>query len=239
MMAHGFHPTGLFLAEHLVFGAFPPADTDAYVDVVPPPFEPSEAPMVYVYVVSFDEVSPWPLTPYSEASVFVAVRHGEMEGWFPLTMPVTGRVAMMGGRRRGFPKEMAEVALVETDEGWSGSARQDGKLHLRLDLSALRDAGDGFADPRSMYRGAPIFNRVPPMRGNKVVATTIDFLEEPTTTRRLGQMAIDADSDLAWARLLPSHAEGCFEQTRGAKVLRHGRVAARFVPHRRLLEQGG
>ena len=175
-MARVFHPTGMFLAGHSVFGAFEPADPDAYVDAIPPPFEPSASPMVYVYVVSFDEVSPRPLTPYREASVFISVRHGRMEGWYPLMMPVTGRVAQQGGRRRGFPKEMAEVSLSESGQGWVGSAVQDNQLLLRVEVAGAREIGNDFVDPGTPYSGVPIFNLVPPLVGPKVVMTTVETL---------------------------------------------------------------
>ena len=228
-MAHGFHPTGLFLAGHAVFGAFEPSDHDAYLDAVRPHFEPSPSPIVYVYVASFDEVSPWPLSPYLEASIFVSVRHGAMEGWFPLMMPVTSKVAMFGGRRRGFPKESAEITLGETDRGWLGSARRDGRLLLSVEVSAPSDVGDDFDDPRSHYYGAPIFNLVPPLRGPKVVATTVESIGESSASRSTGEMKTEADPGLRWAPLLRPSATGWFERSRGAKVLRHGRVAERFA----------
>lgn len=228
-MSHGFHPTGLFLADHSVFAVFEPADHEAYLDLVRPDFERSQSPRVFVYVVSFDEVSPWPLRPYLEASVFVSVRHGTMEGWFPLMMPVTNRVAMMGGRRRGFPKEMADVSLAETDRGWVGSARQGTRLLLDVAFSASGEVGDDFDDPRSHHFGAPIFNLVPPLRGPKVVGTTIESLGESKATRLAGEITVEADPDVAWAPLLQASASGYFERSRGANVLRHGRVAAQFA----------
>ena len=229
-MPHGFHPTGLFLADHSVFGVFEPADRDAYLDAVRPHFGPSQSPRVFVYVVSFDEVSPWPLRPYLEAGVFISVRHGPVEGWFPLMMPVTGQVARIGGRRRGFPKEMANISFSETDSGWAGSSRQDGRLLLSVDLSGSREVGEEFDDPRSHHFGAPIFNLVPPLRGPKVVATTIESIEESKATRLAGEIKVEADPDLPWAPLLQSSASGYFERRRGARVLRHGRVAAQFAP---------
>lgn len=229
-MARGFHPTGMFLASHSVFSVFPPATERAYHDVIRPPFGPSRSPRILVYVTSFDEVSPWPLTPYREASVFVSVRHGTMEGWYPLMMPVTGRVAMLGGRRRGFPKEMATVSLDETARGWAGSARRDGRLLLGLEVTGVRPIGDEFEDRRSHYFGAPVFTLTPPLRGPRVVATTVETLEERTASRLAGLMQVAADPGSPWCPLLRPIVPGYFERSRGATVLRHGRVAARFVP---------
>jgi hypothetical protein len=226
VMSHGFHPTGLFLASHLVFGVFPPASTEAYLEAVRP-FSPSEKPRVFVYVVSFDEVSPWPLTPYLEASVFVSVRHGTAEGWYPLMMPVTGRVAMIGGRRRGFPKKIADVSLSERVDEWLGAATRNGRTLLRVRVAAESEIGNEFRDPRTHYFGAPVFNLVPPQRGPKVVATTIETLEEPAATRYGGEMRVEADDSFPWNALLPSEPiTGYCERTHGAWVLRHGRVAA-------------
>jgi hypothetical protein len=227
-MSYGFHPTGLFLANHSIFGAFEPPDLGAYLDAVKPHFRPSAVPRVQVYVASFDEVSPWPLTPYLEASVFVSVRHGIMEGWFPLTMPLTKRVPMIGGRLRGFPKKMADVALTETDDGWVGVAQRKGRMLLRLAISGLNAADDGERDPRTHHYGTPILNLRPPLRGPQVVATTIETLTPATATRLEGEMTISADPDLPWAKLLPSTTTGYFETTQGAVVLRHGRVAAKY-----------
>lgn len=146
-MSHGFHPTGLFLANHSIFGVFEPSDRDAYLDAITPHFKPSSSPRVQVYVVGFDRVSPWPLTPYLEASVFVSVRHGVMEGWYPLMMPVTGQVARIGGRLRGFPKEMAEITLTENDDGWVGIVCKGDQTLLRLAVTNLVPIDEGFRDP--------------------------------------------------------------------------------------------
>ncbi|MGB5168824.1 MAG: acetoacetate decarboxylase family protein [Acidimicrobiia bacterium] len=228
-MPRVLHPTGMFLADHFVFGVFEPADRDTYVDLIPPPFSPSPSPQVYVYVVSFDEVSPWPLTPYREASVLISVQHGRMEGWYPLMMPVTGRVALLGGRRRGFPKEMAAVSLSEDGQGWVGSAVQDNRLLLRVEVNRAREIGDDFDDPGTPYSGVPILNLVPPLVGPKVVMTTVETLVPPAVTRYAGVMTTGADPGYPWSPLLQSGSVGYFEKSSGARVLRHGRVAARFT----------
>jgi hypothetical protein len=228
-MSHGFHPTGLFLANHSIFGVFEPSDRDAYLDAITPHFKPSSSPRVQVYVVGFDRVSPWPLTPYLEASVFVSVRHGVMEGWYPLMMPVTGQVARIGGRLRGFPKEMAEITLTENDDGWVGIACKGDQTLLRLAVTNLVPIDEGFRDPRTQYYGAPMLNLSPPLRGPKVIATTVETLEPATSTRFKGELTITADPDLPWARLLEPASTGFFETTQGAVVLRHGRVAAEYV----------
>jgi hypothetical protein len=227
-MLYGFHPTGLFLTNHSVFGVFEPPDRDTYLDAIGPHFQPSLQPRVQVYVVSFDEVSPWPLTPYLEASVFLSVRHGVMEGWYPLMMPVTGRVAMIGGRLRGFPKEMADISLAETEDGWVGIARKEGRTLLRLEVAGLTPVAERSRDPRTQHFGAPMLNLTPPLKGPKVVATTVETLEPATPTRFEGEMSVSADPDLPWARLLRSSSPGFFETTHGAMVLRHGRVAAAY-----------
>lgn len=228
-MPRVFQPTGMLLAERVVFGVFEPADHGVYVDLIPPPFSPSHAPKVYVYVVSFDEVSPWPLAPYREASVFISVRHGRMEGWYPLTMPVTGRVPLQGGRRRGFPKEMAAVSLSESGQGWVGSAIRDNQLLLRVEVARATEIGDDFDDPGTPYSGVPILNLVPPLSGPKVVMTTVETLVPSVVTRYAGEMTTGADPGYPWSPLLQSGSVGYFEKSRGARVLRHGRVAARFT----------
>jgi len=228
-MPRVFQPTGMYLADSGVFGVFEPADRDAYGDLIPPPFSPPPSAKVYVYVVSFEEVSPWPLKPYREASVWISVRHGRMEGWYPLTMPVTDRVALQGGRRRGFPKEMAAVSLAESGQGWVGSAIQDKQLLLRVEVSRAREVGDEFEDPGTPYSGVPIFNLVPPLTGSKVVMTTVETLVPPVATRYMGEVSTTADPGYPWTPLLQSGSVGYFEKSRGARVLRHGRVAARFT----------
>jgi hypothetical protein len=227
-MSHGFHPTGLFLTSHSIFGVFEPPDHAAYLDAIGPHFQPSLSPRVQVYVVSLDKVSPWPLTPYLEASVFISVRHGVMEGWYPLMMPVTGRVAMIGGRLHGFPKEMTDITLTDSPDGWVGTARKGERTLLHLEVTGLAPITEEFRDVRTQNFGAPMLNLVPPLRGPKVVATTIETLEPETATRLQGELTISTDPTLPWAPLLRQTAPGYFETTHGARVLRYGRVAAKY-----------
>ena len=54
-------------------------------------------------------------------------------------------------------------------------------------------------------------------------------LRRSTSTRHAGEMTTEADPGYPWSPLLQSGSVGYFEKSRGARVLRHGRIAARFT----------
>jgi hypothetical protein len=124
---------------------------------------------------------------------------------------------------------MAAVSLSESGQGWVGSAVRDNRLLLRVEVARATEIGDDFEDPGTPYSGVPILSLVPPRIGPKVVMTTVETLVPPVVTRYAGEMTTGADPGYPWSPLLQSGSVGYFEKSRGARVLRHGRIAARFT----------
>ncbi|MFI9241017.1 acetoacetate decarboxylase family protein [Streptomyces sp. NPDC053086] len=86
-------------------------DPDAVAAVLPPPLKPTGRPLVRATVSRVD-LSGYPL---GAGSLAVAAAHGEVDGWYPLVMPMTHERALTGGREVfGEPKKLGEVT-VERD----------------------------------------------------------------------------------------------------------------------------
>ncbi|MFI0966682.1 acetoacetate decarboxylase family protein [Streptomyces sp. NPDC021080] len=87
------------------------SDPDAVAAVLPPPLKPTARPLVRVSVSKVD----LPGYPLGAGSFAVAAAHGDVEGWYPLVMPMTHERALIGGREVfGEPKKLGEVT-VERD----------------------------------------------------------------------------------------------------------------------------
>ncbi len=230
---HEFHPTGMYLRDTWIQSIFDPPDADTYRRLIPEPFTMPDRPRVWAYFARFSEVGPWPLTPYREAALQIAVRLGSTVGWHTVMMPLTSRAGMWGGRLLGgFPKELAAVSLARTADDVVGVARKDGAVLLQMRLTHAMPAEPGSVELASAYRGVPIFNFVPPKRGSKIVATTFDVVDTPLVTGERGVVEFEADGSVPWASLLPDHSPGaCFERT-GTVILRFGRVASHVLAER-------
>lgn len=222
-----FHPTGGYLEDTRIEAVFEPADVEKYRALLSAPFAMPDHPMVWAYVMSFDKVA-WPLTPYGEATVMLAVRLGKTAGWHAVTMPVTSRLARWGGRSLGgFPKELAEVQLAREDGDVTGIARQGDTTLLQMRLTDTTPAQSGSLELPGLSDGVPAFQLVPPGRGSKVVATTVDVVEEPFIEGVRGVVQLVADPRMPWAPLLPREAPGSSYVRKGLFILRFGRFAAR------------
>ncbi|MGW7267305.1 acetoacetate decarboxylase family protein [Streptomyces sp. NPDC054842] len=87
------------------------SDPDAVAAVLPPPLKPSGRPLVRVNISRVDLTG----YPLGAGSFAVAARHDDVEGWYPLVMPMTHERALTGGREVfGEPKKLGEVT-VERD----------------------------------------------------------------------------------------------------------------------------
>lgn len=87
------------------------SDPDAIAAVLPPPLKPIGRPLVRVNISAVD----LPGYPLGAGSFAVAAAHDDVEGWYPLVMPMTHERALTGGREVfGEPKKLGEVS-VERD----------------------------------------------------------------------------------------------------------------------------
>lgn len=227
IVMRGFHPTGGYLQDTRIEAVFEPADVEKYRALVSAPFAMPERPMVWAYVMSFDRVA-WPLTPYCEATIMLAVRLGKTAGWHAVTMPVTSRLARWGGRLLGgFPKELADVQLIREGGDLTGIARQGDTTLLQMRLTDTTPAPSGALEPPGLSDGVPAFQLLPPGRGSKLLATTVDVVEAPVIEGVRGVVHVVADPRMPWAPLLPREAPGSSYVRKGLSLLRFGRFAAR------------
>lgn len=106
---------------------FRPASWEAYRRYLPAALGMPRLPVVKVFLIDYLDVRPWPFRRYQEWSILLRARHGAIEGWFPVTMPVTSRIARQGGYHLGFPKHVAEhIALVVNGTHATGAVRSKG-----------------------------------------------------------------------------------------------------------------
>ncbi|MEZ5141143.1 MAG: acetoacetate decarboxylase family protein [Acidimicrobiales bacterium] len=85
-------------------------DPEAVASVLPPPLSPPAEPVVKVGVSQVDLGGRMP--PFGAGTFAVAARHGDVDGFYPLLMPMTTEQAVIGGREIfGEPKKLAKIAL--------------------------------------------------------------------------------------------------------------------------------
>lgn len=115
---------------------FAPASPAAYRHYLPALLEMPECPIVKVFLIDYREVSPWPFAPYREWSILLRTRHAGVEGWFPVTMPVTSWLARQGGHHLGFPKGIARrIRLDDRGDQVAGTILAHG-IDLTMEFRA-------------------------------------------------------------------------------------------------------
>jgi acetoacetate decarboxylase len=71
----------------------------------------------------------------------VACRHGEVDGFYPLTMPMGGEAAVVGGREiYGEPKKLADISLDVSDDKAIAKVSRMGVTYMEIQAQALADA---------------------------------------------------------------------------------------------------
>lgn len=85
-------------------------DPDALASVLPPPLTPTDTPTVKVGISTVELGGGMPMI--GAGTFGVAARHGDVEGFYALLMPMTTEQAVTGGREiYGEPKKLAKIAL--------------------------------------------------------------------------------------------------------------------------------
>ncbi len=76
--------------------------------LLPPPLKPTDRPLVTAFVAHYPKTNFGPF--YYEGALFVRAQFDGVAGNYCLAMPVTGDMAMAGGREQfGYPKKMAKI----------------------------------------------------------------------------------------------------------------------------------
>jgi hypothetical protein len=74
-----------------------PKDLALYRKLLPESFSIPSQPLVTIFVADYLRVIPWPSKRYQEWSVLLKSEWKREVGWYPVTMPVTTRIAIAGG----------------------------------------------------------------------------------------------------------------------------------------------
>lgn len=154
------------------FTALYETDPGLVEQVLPPPLIAAAEPIVKISIATVEIDRPG--VPTFGAGTFgVWCRHGDLEGYYPLLMPMTTEQSVIGGRETfGEPKKLAAVALERTGDSIVGTVARLGTTIIEMRgevtgevdppeplertdfyLKFLRDpAGGGFdADPRLVH----------------------------------------------------------------------------------------
>ena len=102
-----------------------PTDPAVLASVLPPPLSPPAEPLVKVGVSRVDIGRGLP--PFGAGTFAVAARHGGLDGWYPLLMPMSSEQAVIGGRETfGEPKKLAKISLEEEGDRVVGTVARMG-----------------------------------------------------------------------------------------------------------------
>ena len=93
--------------------------------LLPPPLKPAARPLATAFVAHYPKTNFSP--PYHEGALFLRAEFGGIEGNYCLAMPLTGDMAMAGGRERfGYPKKLAKVLFKRSGDRVRGSVERHG-----------------------------------------------------------------------------------------------------------------
>jgi acetoacetate decarboxylase len=93
--------------------------------LLPPPLKPTERPLVTAFVAHYPKTNFGPF--YYEGALFLRAQFGGIAGNYCLAMPVTGDLAMAGGREEfGYPKKMANIQFKRSAHSVRGRIERHG-----------------------------------------------------------------------------------------------------------------
>ncbi len=104
--------------------------------LLPPPLKPAEKPLVTAFLAHYPKTNFSPA--YYEGALFLRAEFGGVPGNYCLAMPVTGDMAMAGGRERfGYPKKLANISFKRSGNKAEGYIERHGVrfFALRVKLS--------------------------------------------------------------------------------------------------------
>jgi hypothetical protein len=186
-----------------------PANLTRYRALLPQPFGMPELPVVTIFIADYCKMDAWPLTHYGEWSALLKCTLGSEEGWYPVTMPVTSRISMWGGRRMGFPKYVVkEITLATDGDSFKGTARKNDQVQLELRLTPghtrpLTEWEKALAGIDAFFKG-PAFCLSPVGAGPHIFKVVSEDRMPSKWEPRHGMVTVRANPGESWAELLPS-----------------------------------
>lgn len=107
--------------------------------LLPPPLEPAGYPMATAFLANYPRTSFGP--PYKEGALFLSAQFEGVAGSYCLSMPVTGDLAMAGGREIfGYPKKIAAIDFNREGDQVSGSLERHGARFFEVQAELREEA---------------------------------------------------------------------------------------------------
>lgn len=206
------------------FTALYETDPGLVAQVLPPPLVAADRPLVKVSIATVEIDRPG-IPTFGAGTFGVACRHGDVDGYYPLLMPMSTEQSVIGGRETfGEPKKLARIELDRDGDDVVGTVSRMGVTILELRgrvtgevdppepfertdfyLKFLRDpGGTGFdADPRLVHCHRRETNRT-----RETVDGEIILRESP----------FDPVADLPVRRMVEMHLSERQSQQRGEIV---------------------
>lgn len=192
---------------------FKPRDLSLYRELLPEQLAIPSQPVVTIFVADYLQVFPWPIvTRYQEWSVLLKSEWKGEEGWHSVTMPVTKRGAMFGGRYLGFPKYIVdEISIVRGEKTYLATARFKSAEQLALEFRPsltrpLTEWEKELADNVSFFKG-DVFQLVPPGQGPRMQKIVLHNVVPPKWAPELGTVSVRVGPSESWAGLVPEKGE--------------------------------
>jgi acetoacetate decarboxylase len=111
--------------------------------LLPPPLQPGQRPIATAFLAHYPKTDFGP--PYYEGALFLRAIFGGVEGGYCLAMPLTGDMAMAGGRERfGYPKKLANISFKRSGNTVGGHLERHGVrfFELRAKLTGKTNTED-------------------------------------------------------------------------------------------------
>jgi len=209
-----------------IFAIVEPTNLKLYRELLPKPLVMPENPQVGIFIVDYQIVVPWPMSPYLEGAVAIKCRYKNEEGWHVLTMPVTTKIANMGGRMIGFPKYVAdEIQLKQIDNGWIGLVNHQGTERLYLEFTPIDPEQltptQKQLSQRITRMEEPIFQLDPPDKGPRINRIHLKQIIPANWESTPGTVKIRIAAKDPWAGLIPADtiAPALFQRFSGGNNL--------------------
>jgi len=111
--------------------------------LLPPPLKPAARPLATAFVAHYPQTNFGP--GYHEGALFLRADFQGVEGNYCLAMPVTGDLAMAGGREEfGYPKKLANIEFKRSGDRLEGRIERHGLrfFEVRATLSGKTNADE-------------------------------------------------------------------------------------------------
>lgn len=128
------------------FTAIYETDPGLIEQVLPPPLVAAAEPLVKISIATV-EIDRAGVPTFGAGTFGVACRHGDVDGYYPLVMPMTTEQSVIGGRETfGEPKKLAQIALERTEKN-GGDELVGTVSRMGVTIIELRGTVTGTEDP--------------------------------------------------------------------------------------------